>query len=255
MTGKVYFVGAGPGDAELITLKGWKAIEEADVVLYDRLVGSELIDRIRKMGKKLVYVGKKCGESGEKRQAEINRMMLEYAEKGHRVVRLKGGDPLIFGRLSDEIEYLSRRGVEYEVIPGVSSVNGVPAYFGIPLTHPQIATSLVVVAGKGRMSADDLINKSTFVVLMGKDAFRDVAINLIELGVDENKKVAVIQKGTFDDQEIEIMRLGDLKRVKKEFKSPALIVVGDVVEFVLSLRSLQSSTPVSEHSHTNYNHY
>ncbi len=231
MVGKVYIVGAGPGDFELLTLKAYRILKEADIVLYDRLVGSKIINEIKKMGKKLVYVGKNKGEKGNERQQEINRLMESYAKDGKTVVRLKGGDPLIFGRLFDEIEHLSKKDIPFEIIPGVSSVNGVPAYANIPLTHPEHGQMLVVVTGRDAGKVKELIDKATIVVLMGGNTAKDVAKKIIEMGIDPKVGVAIIEKGTLEDQRVTYSTLEELSKTDSNFDSPALMIVGRVVDF------------------------
>ncbi len=235
MRGKVYIVGAGPGDYELLTLKALRAIREADVVLYDRLVGRGIVEMIREMGKTAIYVGKEKGEKGEFRQREINRLMKEYADEGKIVVRLKGGDPLIFGRLADEVEFLTKNGIPFEVIPGVSSVNGVPACANIPLTHPEFGLAVVVLTGRDAGKICDIMKLSTFVVLMGGSSAREVALGMIRSGIDPETGVAIIQRGTMEDQRIEFSTLGDVAKSNVNYESPALMVVGRVVNFVKGL--------------------
>jgi uroporphyrin-III C-methyltransferase len=237
--GKVYLVGAGPGDRELLTLKAERVLREADVILYDRLIGDEIVSMLRESGKKLIYVGKNKGERGDKRQEEINRLMKKYADEGKKVVRLKGGDPIIFGRATSEIEFLIKNSIPFEIIPGVSSVNGVPAYANIPLTHPELASCLIVLTGKEDMGKfHDLLNRSTFVILMGKDSVRDVAKGLVKFGLDAETGVAVIQRGTLRGQKVFFCKLGELSKCEEEFEGPALIVVGRVVDFVRELNDL-----------------
>ena len=233
MKGKVYIVGAGPGDVELLTLKAVRVLEKADVILYDRLVGENVIKMIERLNKELIYVGKEKGKSSFERQNEINEMMRKYAEQGKIVVRLKGGDPLIFGRLASEIEYLCRHGIPFEIVPGISSVNGVPAVVNIPLTHPEFASCLIITTGKEELNLSEMIQKSTFVILMGKDSLKKVARNLVNLGLSEEVPVAVIIKGTLEGQKIHYSNLRKLMRERCDFEGPALIVVGKVVNFAL----------------------
>ncbi len=235
MRGKVYIVGAGPGDFELLTLKAYRLLREADVVLYDRLVGKKIVEMVKKLGKIAVYVGKEKGERGELRQKEINRLMKKYAEEGKIVVRLKGGDPLIFGRLAEEIEFLVKNGIPFEIVPGVSSVNGVPAYANVPLTHPEFGLSLIVLTGKDAGRFKEIIDLSTFVVLMGGSSAKDVAESMINAGINPDTGVVVIQRGTMENQKVEFSTLAELAKSNANFESPALMVVGKVVEFTRKL--------------------
>jgi len=234
MPGKVYIVGAGPGDPGLLTLKAIRAIEEADVILYDKLVGDEIIEMIKKMNKKLVYAGKRSCEDGATRQKEINELMKKYALEGKVVVRLKGGDPFVFGRGGVEAEFLVRENIPFEIIPGVSSINSVPAYAGIPLTHPELSSSILVVTGRDDIEAWKRTPlHGTIVILMGRDTLADICNKLIEAGRDPSTPVAVIEKGTTREQKVIV---GNLKNIVKKvreakIKGATLIVVGEVVRF------------------------
>jgi len=230
--GKVYIVGAGPGDPDLLTIKALKAIEEADVILYDKLVGDEIISMLRKTNKTLVFAGKRCGENGSVRQNEINMLMKKYAEEGKIVVRLKGGDPFVFGRGGIEAEFLAKEGIPFEVIPGVSSINSVPAYAGIPLTHPTLSSSVLVVTGRDDIEAWKRTPlNGTIVILMGRDTIGDVCEKLIEAGRDPSTPVAVIENGTTKQQRVLIADLSSIAEVveREKVSGPALIVVGEVV--------------------------
>ncbi|WP_202320148.1 uroporphyrinogen-III C-methyltransferase [Archaeoglobus neptunius] len=230
MVGKVYIVGAGPGNFELLTIKAYRLIREADVILYDRLVGEEIEDFLRSLkGKEIVYVGKERGERGEKRQQEINRLMKRYADEGKTIVRLKGGDPGVFGRLMEEMEFLHRHSIPFEVVPGVSSVNGAPACSNISLTHPEKSFGFLVVSGRDSGRIKDLWKEGTLVILMGGCTAREVALNLMRSGVGPETDVAVIERGSFEDQRITFSTVKDLAGRENDFMSPALIVVGGVV--------------------------
>ncbi len=230
MPGKVYIVGAGPGKFELLTLKALKVIEEADVILYDRLVGEEIEEYIKGLpDKEVVYVGKEKGDRGERRQEEINRLMKKHAEEGKTVVRLKGGDPGIFGRLADEMLFLASSGIPFEVVPGVSSVNGVPGCAGIPLTHPELGFGFLVVSGRDTDRLKEIAKSGTIIVLMGGSTSREVASNLIRSGLNPETDVAVIERGSFDDQTVTFSTLSRLASLPANFRSPALMVVGGVV--------------------------
>jgi uroporphyrin-III C-methyltransferase len=232
--GFVYLVGAGTGDPELLTLKALKAIEEADVVLYDKLVGNEIVNFIEIKGKKLIYAGKDSCERGEVRQAEINRLMKKYAGEGKTVVRLKGGDPYVFGRGCIEAEYLRNEGIPFEVIPGVSSINAVPTSAGIPLTHPDLSSIILVVTGREDVKRwSKAFLEGTIVILMGRDRIEEICRNLIAEGRDPDTSVAVIVDGTLNSQQTIIGTLSTIaeKVKKRNIKGPTLIVVGDVVGF------------------------
>ncbi len=229
--GKVYIVGAGPGDPELLTLKAVKVIKKADVILYDKLVGSKIVEFLKELDKEIVYVGKNSGEKGSKRQEEINNIMKKYAKEGKIVVRLKGGDPFVFGRGGIEVEFLAKEGIPFEVIPGVSSINSVPTCAGIPLTHPGYSSSILIVAGR-----DDVEEwkktplKGTIVILMGRDTLDSICKNLISSGRDEKTPVAVVENGTLPEQKVIVGTLKDIATKTKNVKGPAIIIVGDVVK-------------------------
>ena len=229
---KVYLIGAGPGDVELLTLKAIKAIEKADVVLYDRLIGDEVISMIKDMGKELVYVGKENYEKGCERQEETNWMIKKYVDEGKIVARLKGGDPFVFGRGGIEIEFLKKHGISFEVIPGVSSINGVPTSAGIPLTHPNVSSSILVVTGKEDLKKFYNFN-GTIVVLMGKDKLGEICRDLIDAGRSPETPIAVIENGTLKNQRVITGNLKNITEIveKEKVRGATLIVIGDVVKF------------------------
>jgi uroporphyrin-III C-methyltransferase len=248
--GKVYLVGAGPGDPDLITLKAVKVLREAQVVLYDRLVCEEILSFTRPSCL-LVYVGKEEGRHTLP-QEEINRLLLYYASLYDKVVRLKGGDPFIFGRGGEEVLFLAEHGIPFEVIPGVSSFYSVPAYAGIPLTLRGISSSFAVVTGheatdKGRrVDWSSFKDVDTLVVLMGVRNRQRIARELIKAGRDPSEPVAFVEKGTTEDQRIVVTTLGELAERPPEVKPPAVMVVGRVVEvhsrirdFLENLRTLE----------------
>ncbi len=234
MHGKVYIVGAGPGDPGLLTVKAIRAIEKADVILYDKLVGDEIIEMIKQMNKKMIYAGKRSNERGLERQKEINELMKKYALEGKIVVRLKGGDPFVFGRGCVEAEFLSKEGIPLEIIPGVSSINSVPAYAGIPLTHPELSSSVLVVTGRDDIEAwKQTPLQGTIVILMGRDTLPGICEKLINAGRGPSTPVAVIEKGTTREQRVIIGVLEDIvEKVRRaKLKGATLVVVGDVVNF------------------------
>ena len=229
---KVYIVGAGPGDVELLTLKALKAIEKADIVLYDRLIGEDIISMLKKMDKQLVYVGKENYERGDKRQEEINKLIKKYVDEGKIVVRLKGGDPFVFGRGGVEAEFLSKHNIPFEIIPGLSSVNAVPTAAGIPLTHPNLSSSILVVTGKEEVkNFFNCVVNGTIVILMGKDTLKEICRGLIKIGRKPTTPVAIIENGTLRDQRVIVGDLSNIANIveKEELKGTVLVVVGEVV--------------------------
>ena len=208
MTGKVYLVGAGPGDPKLITLRAVDLIKKADVVLYDRLVSKKILSMIPKRAVS-IYVGRAVGDDTA-HQDTTNELMVKYAKLKKSVVRLKGGDPIIFGRGGEEAEFLKSFNVKYEIIPGITSGIGSATYAGIPLTHRQFASSVVFVTGhedpekKTETVKWKKLAKSvdTIVIMMGLSRINVISKKLIEGGMDRNMPVAVIQDGTTSKQKI-----------------------------------------------------
>ena len=232
--GTVYLVGAGPGDPELITKKAERIIKEADVILYDRLVDRQ-ISSIFPKSAELVDVGKES-DYHKVPQRKINELMIDNAKKGKIVVRLKGGDPYVFGRGGEEAQELSARGVNVEVIPGISSAVAVPAYAGIPVTHRDYASSLTIItgheSGSNTIQWDVLASlNGTLVILMGVSNFRRNIETLVKFGRPLETPVAIIEKGTTPQQKVIIGTLESIvKKAEKEgIKAPAVVVVGDVV--------------------------
>ncbi|RLI84980.1 MAG: uroporphyrinogen-III C-methyltransferase [Archaeoglobales archaeon] len=241
MVGKVYIVGAGPGDPELLTLKALKVIERADVILYDRLVGDGIVKLIRGMGKETIYVGKDSFEGGSKRQKSINELMVKLAREGKVVVRLKGGDPFVFGRGGEEVEFLMRNNIPFEVIPGLSSVIAVPTNACIPLTHRELSSTIFVVTGRNLDDIGKSALNGTIVILMGKDRIREICERLIELGKERDTPVAVIEDGTLESQRVYFGNLENIADVvEKEVDGVALFVVGDVVRLGRKFNSKRS---------------
>ena len=235
--GRVYIIGAGPGDPGLITLKGAQCLREADVVIYDHLASPEIL---RHAGEKaeVIYAGKQGGDHTLS-QGEINRLLVEKAGAGRIVARLKGGDPFIFGRGGEEAEVLKEAGIPFEVVPGVSSAVAVPAYAGIPLTHRSHTTSVAFVTGhedptKGKSDLDwpALAGIGTLVFLMGVKNLPSIAENLIRCGRNPATPAALIRRGTTPDQETLTGTLGDIaqKAEERRLGPPAILVVGGVVD-------------------------
>ncbi|NLJ91130.1 MAG: uroporphyrinogen-III C-methyltransferase [Clostridiales bacterium] len=235
MIKKVYLVGAGPGDPDLITLKGRKCIKEADVLVYDRLVSQALLEE-RKPGCKLIYVGKE-NRNHVKPQDEINEILYQEAKAGKCVVRLKGGDPYVFGRGGEEGEYLYQRNIPFEVVPGVTSAIGGLAYAGIPITHREVSRSFHVITGHLKNQNEELDwevlakLKGTLVFLMGVTNLENITNNLIKHGMDKDTPAAMINWATTPRQRSISATLSTIYDVALEAKmtSPSLIVVGEVV--------------------------
>jgi uroporphyrinogen III methyltransferase/synthase len=235
--GKVYLVGAGPGDPGLITLKGFRLLQMADVVIYDRLVHPEILSEIPAAAEKF-YVGKKCDHHTVP-QDEINGLMVEKAREGKIIVRLKGGDPFVFGRGAEEILYLVEEGIEWEVVPGVTSATAVPAYAGIPITHREFSSMASIITGHETFSKDrtqlryDLIapNDSTLVILMGMTNLKTIVDELILHGRPASTPTCIITWGTYPEQKVTSGTLGDIVEKKEEagLKPPGIIVIGEVV--------------------------
>jgi len=234
--GKVYIIGAGPGDPGLITIRGAQYIREADVIVYDHLVSPEIL-RHAKEKVRLIYAGKHGGDHTLP-QTAINALLITEAVKGAIVARLKGGDPFIFGRGGEEAEVLREAGVPFEVVPGISSAIAVPAYAGIPLTHRNHTVSVAFVTGhedptKGKSHLDwsTLAGVGTLIFLMGVKNLPMIAENLIRAGKDAATPAALIRRGTTPDQETLTGTLGDIVRKAEErrFAPPAIFVVGTVV--------------------------
>lgn len=241
-TGFVSLVGAGPGDPSLLTLKALRCMERADVVYYDNLVSHEVLERVRRDAHK-VYVGKKRKFAGI-RQVEINRLLKNDALEGKRVVRLKGGDPFMFGRGGEEIESLITDGIEFEVVPGITAALGCAAYAGIPLTHRDFSQSVRFVTG--HLKSDEIHldwpelarPEQTLVVYMGLANLKLFTDNLIKNGMAPDVGIAVISRGTFPDQKVIKSTVADIGREleRHELVSPTTAIIGDVVAFTDRLR-------------------
>jgi uroporphyrin-III C-methyltransferase len=244
MKGKVYIVGAGPGRRDLLTQRALEVIRAADIILYDDLIG-EVLDVLRDTGAELISVGKRRGEH-KFEQEEINRMLVKFAREGKRVVRLKGGDPFVFGRGGEEAEFLAKEGIEFEYVPGISSAIAVPGCAGIPITHRRYDPAVIFITGqesRERMNWDALAKlNATIVVLMGLYRIEDICRNLIENGKEADTPVAVIEKGLSKKERVVVGTLRDIvDKVKAEgLSGPAVIVIGRVVELRESLANYQS---------------
>ena len=242
--GKVYLTGAGPGDIDLLTLKAIKAIKKADVIIYDRLINSDILS-LCKDGCEFIYVGKEDGKHILP-QDEINEVIYQSALKFNNVVRLKGGDPFVFGRGGEEGAFLKKRGIEFEIIPGISSAISVPAYAGIPVTHRGISVSFRVVTGHeapnkevSQIPWQNFKTDDTIVFLMGLHNLEKISKKLIEIGKSKDFPVAVISRGTTKDQKTVVGTLENIYEKAKDLPTPAVIVVGKVVNLIDQLNWLE----------------
>ncbi|MFI3325981.1 MAG: uroporphyrinogen-III C-methyltransferase [Clostridia bacterium] len=233
--GKVYLIGAGPGDVGLFTLKGNKILQKADVVVYDALVSDSILALIPKTAK-LINVGKRASHH-TMAQGDINNVLLEKSKTNNIVVRLKGGDPFLFGRGGEELELLAQNGTEFEVVPGVTSSIAVPAYNGIPVTHRDYCSSLHIITGHKKAGKNYDIDfealvktKGTLVFLMGVSALKDICDNLIANGMDKTMPAAILQQGTTSKQKRIVATVATLyeETQKQGIETPAIIVVGKV---------------------------
>ena len=238
-TGKVYLVGAGPGDPKLITVRGLEALRKSDAVVYDRLAAPQLLREVPPHAR-LYYVGKRPERHATK-QEDINRLLVELALEGLTVTRLKGGDPFVFGRGGEEAEALARHGIPFEIVPGVTSAVAVPAYAGIPVTHRDAASSFLVLTGHEHPDKLDSAVRwdkaagaaGTIVVLMGVANLDHICRRLMEHGRPPDTPVALVRWGTRAEQRTLEGTLGDIARKVKEadFKPPAVIVIGETVRW------------------------
>ena len=247
MKGKVYLVGAGPGNPKLLTVRALEVFQEVDVVLYDRLVSKEILELIP-ASVTMTDVGKAShGSAGS--QEEINRIMVMEANNGNNVLRLKGGDPMLFSRGGEEIEALRSEDIDYEVVPGVSSATGISSYIGLPLTHRKLSSSVTIVTGhedpsKPEPSVDfgrlaSVVD--TLVILMGTEKLHQIAEKLVNAGTPLSRPVAIVENGTRSDQRLTFSSLQKILdgETKLEVSSPALIVVGDVVRLANGFPEIQ----------------
>lgn len=233
--GKVWLVGAGPGEEGLLTVKAKSVINEADVIVYDALVSMEILSQIPN-GKEMIYAGKRSGNHALS-QSQLNELLRDEALKGKKVCRLKGGDPFVFGRGGEELEVLCEAGVPFEVVPGITSAVAVPAYAGIPVTHRDFVSSFHVITahprkdGNSRIDFEALVRcGGTLVFLMGVSSLKMICDGLMEAGMDKTMPAAVLEKGTTARQRKVVSVLSKLvEDVKKaEIETPAIIVVGEV---------------------------
>lgn len=234
-TGKVWLVGAGPGDIGLFTLKGMETLKNAEVVVYDSLVGQGVLSQIPESAR-CINVGKRASNHTMP-QEQINQVLVEEAKKGYRVVRLKGGDPFLFGRGGEELELLIKENIPYEIVPGVTSPISVPAYHGIPVTHRDFTSSLHIITGHKKQGDSYDIDfealvrtRGTLVFLMGVGALGDICHALLKAGMDKEMPAAILQKGTTAGQKRIVATVSTLEEeVKRQgIETPAIIIVGKV---------------------------
>jgi uroporphyrinogen III methyltransferase/synthase len=233
--GKVYLVGAGPGDPGLITVRGLELLHTAQMIVYDQLVNPVLLEEAPPFATK-IFVGKEAGRHCIA-QEEINQILIDHACVGYEVVRLKGGDPFVFGRGGEEAEALADAGIPFEIVPGVSSAVAVPAYAGIPVTHRNFASSVAVVTGHESRKTQSSVDwgklsaaVDTLVILMGLKNLPQITTELRRHGLSSETPVAVIRWGTTQAQETVAGTLADIVDKAAHLKSPAVIVVGKVVD-------------------------
>ncbi|CAN4080489.1 unnamed protein product [Withania somnifera] len=235
--GNVFLVGTGPGDPELLTLKALRVIQNADLLLYDRLVSNQVLDLVGPDAR-LLYVGKTAGYHS-RTQEEIHELLLSFAEAGANVVRLKGGDPLVFGRGGEEMDFLQQKGIQVKVIPGITAASGISAELGIPLTHRGVANSVRFLTGHSRKGGTDLLfvaenaadPDSTLVVYMGLSTLPSLASKLIHHGLPTDTPAVAIERGTTPQQRMVFAELKNLADdiVSHQLESPTLIIIGKVV--------------------------
>lgn len=230
--GFVSLVGAGPGDPDLLTVKGYRVIQQADVVVYDRLVSAEILS-LASTKAEMIYVGKKLDYHCVP-QDQINQILVDKALAGNKVVRLKGGDSFIFGRGGEELEELAEHGIDFEVVPGITAAAGATAYAGIPLTHREHAQSVQFITGHIQKDGQEIEwhslaqSNNTLVFYMGLKQSGYIAQQLMSNGIDQQMPCAIIENGTRREQRVLTGKLSELAELATQAVSPALIVVGSV---------------------------
>lgn len=234
--GRVYLVGAGPGDPELLTLRAVRLLQQADVIVYDHLVSPGVLDFVSPTAER-IYAGKRRNEH-TMRQEQINLLLVKLASEGKQVVRLKGGDPFIFGRGGEELQELAKHGIAFEVVPGVTAASGVASYAGIPLTHRDYAQSCIFVTGHLKDGTADLDWPSlvrlrqTVVIYMGLGGLVEICHQMMAHGASPELPIALVQDGSIASQKVVVGTLANMhERVAREnLKSPCLTIIGEVVK-------------------------
>jgi uroporphyrin-III C-methyltransferase/precorrin-2 dehydrogenase/sirohydrochlorin ferrochelatase len=235
-TGEVYLVGGGPGDPDLLTFKALRLMQQADVILYDRLVSKEVMELVRRDAE-LIYVGKERDNHAVP-QGGINKLLVDLAKQGRRVCRLKGGDPFIFGRGGEEIEELAQHNIPFQVVPGITAASGCSTYSGIPLTHRDYSQSARFVTGHLKDGTMNLpwgelaVEHQTIVFYMALVGAKHLSQQLIKHGMREDMPVALVEKGTTPDHKVWVTNLANLSHTvdNNDIKAPTLIIVGEVVK-------------------------
>lgn len=248
--GKVYLVGAGPGDPDLITVKGMTCIREADVILYDRLVNQQLLSYAKPTAD-LIYCGK-LPNNHTMQQETIHACLVKHAKNGKIVTRLKGGDPFVFGRGAEEAEVLAKNGIMFEVVPGITSGIAAPAYAGIPVTHREVGSSFAIVTGH-RLSGKEEATKweslakgiDTLAIYMGVGNLPYICGQLLAYGKDENTPVAIVEWGTTINQRTITGTLGTIVTIsqKEAVQNPSMIIIGEVVRFREKIKWFMQEPP------------
>lgn len=240
--GEIILVGAGPGHPDLLTLRALQIIQTADIILYDHLVSNEILNLVRKDSKK-VYVGKQAGKIIFN-QKKINKMMIKLAYLGNRVIRLKGGDPFIFGRGGEELEEIKQANIKFQVVPGITSGIGISSYSGIPLTHRKYSRNIIFLTGnfsnKKNGNLFSCIKDQTIVIYMGKKNILYIVDSLIQKGLSCQTPVALISKGTTIEQKILIGKIENMEKLSKLLSTPLILIIGQVVKLHNKLNWFQN---------------
>ncbi|MHA2939229.1 uroporphyrinogen-III C-methyltransferase [Vibrio sp. RC27] len=251
--GEVALVGAGPGDPELLTVKALSYLQQADIVLYDYLVSEDIMSLIPS-STILVCVGKRAGHHSVP-QEKTNQLIVDFAKQGHRVVRIKGGDPFMFGRGGEELEVLFDAGIKFQVIPGITAAAGATAYAGIPLTHRDHAQSAIFVTGHVKAENDDIDwstlarGRQTLVIYMGLMKSNYIQQQLLKHGRQGDTPIAIIERGTQSKQQVFKGKLSDLSQLAAGAESPSLIVIGEVVSLSDKLNWFLPNTQVEKNQY------